>query len=623
MSKVDKESLETLSILNVWRSFRFWPQVFGLLWGTQKFYLLIILITTGLQGITPAIILICTQNIVNSVIKAQATNSFDDVIFYFLLLISIGFMNEVISLIKNYFHKLFESLLSNRVNILIMEKTINLSLTEFENADVQDQLKRSQSEANYRPYQIFMEILSIISGVIMLFSTASILLSWRWTTTILLIVVPITSFISLLRIGKQEYQLQYNRAPKYRQSWYLTFLVTKDSSFKEIKIYKLGQYLLTRYRELFNLFYQENKSLVRRRTNISFFFKLLNQVVVAYVIFLILHDTYTKQINIGQLVGMIQAVMMTQANAQGAVQYILSFCQNNLYMQQLFTFLSLDSSDKLARSLQSKEIIENNSLDSIEQIRLRNLSFCYPNSKKLALDTIDLELNRGETVAIVGKNGSGKSTLVKLMAQLYQDYQGDILINGKSIVSYPEDQFLQKIGVVFQDFVHYEMSVRENIGFGNLMNVNNSDEVLKAAERAGIKDLVNQLPSKLDTQLGKLFKDGHQLSGGQWQRVAVARAFMRNADVYILDEPSSFLDPEAEIEVFDKFRKLVENKIGIFISHRFSSVSFADKIIVMDNGRIVESGTHHELMKLDGQYAKLYRLQMSNFAKEENLVSNH
>ncbi|WP_106766271.1 ABC transporter ATP-binding protein [Paenibacillus faecalis] len=609
-----REEILHFKIINIIRSFKLLPRVFKILWETHKVYFLIILILNVIKGLIPAALLLATQNLINSVVIAQDSGNFESIIHAFIWMVGITLFNELLGYTDNYFHHLFETMLSNEVNIKIMAKSVKLSLSTFEEAEVQDQLTRAQNEANIRPYQIFTTILSLISGTVTLFSTAAILLVWRWWVAVLLILLPVSSFVSFLKLGQREFDVHFKRAPKMRESWYLSFLLTKDVSFKEIKLYNLGNYLLGHYKAIYRQFFAEDKKLAFRRFSLSSAFQLFHLSVISSVIFLVLWSAYTGEIMIGSLVAMIQAVSSTQSSSQGVLQHLLSLCQHNLYMQQLFSFLDL----KVEETGAQKPEIANN--DKLNRLELKGVSFKYPKNSKYAVHEVNLELNKGETLALVGKNGSGKSTLVKLLTQLYQDYEGEILINGHSVRDMDHSQLLQKIGVVFQDFVHYEMPMRHNIAFGEVRQVDNDQQIMEAARKVGILPLINRLPQGLDTQMGKWFEEGHQLSGGQWQRVAIARAYIRNADLYILDEPSAFLDPEAEYEVFQMFRQLVEDRMGIFISHRFSSVRYADKIAVMDEGKIVEYGNHYELMALRGLYHELYTMQASAYLDNEKVV---
>ncbi|KJD37684.1 ABC transporter ATP-binding protein [Paenibacillus sp. ICGEB2008] len=609
-SKGQTNDLVSLSYQNIFRTFLFWPRIFRLLWDTHPTFLIAILITNLLKGAVPAVILLATRELINSVVAGASGGSFQPVFIAFGVLIGVNLLYDLINIGESFFRKMFQSRLSNQVNIRIIEKAQKMSLQSFEDADVQNMLQRAQGEADYRPFEIFTQILAIMSSVVTLFSTGAILIAWRWWAFLFIFLIPCLSFYSFLRIGQREFNVHFQRAGRQRESWYLSFLVTRDNSFKEVKIFQLGDYLRKRYKTILEGFYREDKVLAVRRSYTSLAFQIVNQGACAFIIFMAIQATYVGQILVGNLVSLIQGITLTQSTSQSIVQGILSLCQNNLYIKQLFDFLDMPEETKMQKSVQHLP------LSAIHSIEFRNVSFRYPNTEENAISNVSFTLHQGEKLAIVGRNGSGKSTIVKLLTHLYSDFEGEILINGHSIHELDKDSFRGKIGVVFQDFVHYEMSVRDNIGFGHVAARENDEAIWTAIDKAGIVDLIAGLPEKLNTLLGKWFEDGQQLSGGQWQRIAIARAFMRNADIYVLDEPSSFLDPHAEKEVFQKFDQLVHERIGVFISHRLSSARMADTIILMKEGRIVEAGSHKHLMDMDGVYAEMFRLQASSYLSQ-------
>ncbi|GLI06448.1 ABC transporter permease [Paenibacillus tyrfis] len=612
MSSAAEEASLTVNLTNIVQSFRYWPRVFQLLWQTHKAYFLSILLINILRGASPVISLLLLQTLINSIGGAWDTG-FQTVLWPFIWLITFTAFNEALSLAQNFISKLFETLLSNRINILIMEKSISLSLSDFENSQVQDALKRAQNEAGHRPYQILQQILSIVTASITLFSTAAMLISWKWWAAFLLILIPLASFYSFLRIGQQEFMLQWNRAPKMRHTWYLSVLLTRDISFKEIKLFQLGGYLLGKYHEVLQQFLAEDKRMIKKRLGMGAIFQAIQQGVNAFMFLMVLWSAYKREILIGHVVSYTQAITLTLVSSQNLTQGILSLCQHNLFLQQLFAFLDLQSSDPAARKIGASEASRATNAPVIQSVEFRNVSFRYPGSSYPALRNVSFTLQRGETLAIVGRNGSGKTTLMKLLTQLYDSFEGDILINGVSIRDMDCETFRRKVGVVFQDFVQYEMQVRQNIGFGNVAKMEEDAELWKAADRAGIAGLVQSMPGGLATQLGRLFDEGQQLSGGQWQRIAIARAFMREAELYVLDEPSSMLDPETELQVFQAFRELVRDRLGIFISHRYSAIRYADHILMMDQGSVVEQGNHQQLMQLNGMYAELYMMQANAY----------
>ncbi len=592
------------------RTFKFWPRIFKLLWRTNKTYFIGILTVNILQGFAPAAIILAIQTLINSVVIATSSGEFQYILTAFVLFLVITFANDLLSIMDSYYRSVYNTALGNHINYDIANKATQLDLENFENAEIQDHLKRAKGEASYKPFQIFSEILNVISTLVTIISASLILILWNWWFAFFIILIPFLSFISFLKLGQQEFLIHFNRAPKQRESWYLSYLMTRDLTYKEIKLYGLAPYLLKKYKGILDSFFSEDKKIARQRLRIFILFQSINITAIGFIVYFILREAFLGAVMIGNVVGMIQAVNLTQTNSKGLVQGILSLCQNNLYITQLFYFLDYKSKSNKELGT-SKDAIKN-----IESIEVKNVSFKYPNTHKNALNNINLSIKKGETVAVIGKNGSGKTTLIKILTQLYNNHEGDILVNQKSIQSIDLDSYHKKIGIVFQDFIQYEMKVRDNIGFGNIGLKENNLYLNNAIENAGISDVINAMPKGLDTQLGKWFHNGEQLSGGQWQRIAIARSFFRDADMYILDEPSSYLDPNAEKEVFTKFKELIDRKIGIFISHRISSAKLADKIIVMDNGSIVEVGTHQELMNLEGLYAELYNIQAEAYNNE-------
>lgn len=608
------QSEKTVSLRNIVFAFSYWPRIFKILWNANPLHFLLILIFNITSGLIPALLLLASQNIVNTIVKMQETDSFFPIANAVAIFVGITLLNEIIAIFNTHSKSIYQTYISNFVNVEIFNKVGNMSLANFENAYIQDQLQRSQQEANYRPYEIFEQILGILTGFVTLFSSAAILITWNWIIALSLGLIPVLFFFAYLHLGKKEFLIHYSRIPRHRKAWYLTFLLTRDSSFKEAKLYQLHAHFLSEYQSIINGFLKEDKSLANKRTGISLFSQLISNILISAIIMYIAYSAFTGEINIGNFVAYISAVTLTFTNSQNIVFNIVDICKNNLYVEQLFNFLdyprAINMKEAVNHSESNKKISSGQKIRSIE---FRNVSFKYPGTDFYVLRDISFKLEQGETLAIVGKNGSGKSTLVKLITLLYSDYEGDILINGGNIKSFTENQLYKEIGMVFQDFVHYEMSLRNNVGFGDIKNIENDFEINRALENAGLASLTCQLPHYLDTQLGKYFQDGYQLSGGQWQRIAISRAFMRDASLYILDEPSAALDPEAEKDIFKRFNNLVNDRIGIFISHRYTTIRYAHKILVLDGGKIVEMGTHKELMEKDEIYAELYNMQIEQF----------
>lgn len=619
--KQDTYEKRVTNLSNVFHAFKYWPRIFRLLWQASPVYLVFVIVLSVVGGSLPVLVLLTQQELINAIVDNGLSAGYELIAWAFCWMVGAMFLSQGIVLLRGYFEPLFEAILNKHVSLLIMQKANALSLADYENATVQDQLKRAQAERGGRIATVVTRILIIISSVMTLVSTTMLLIVWKWWVAFVVIAIPILSFISFLKVGRDEFDVHWHRMPKQRKSWYLTHLVTQNNSFKEIKLYQLGGYMFRQYQHYQEAFYEEDKKLIRKRTLISTLFHLVNLTVISAMILLVVSSALLREITIGNVVALIQAVRTIESTAQSIVHGIIALCQNNLYLEQTFQFLDFESNDAPDKPAERDALELIADIPEIETIEFCKVSFRYPGTERYALQDVSFTIRKGETVAVVGRNGAGKSTLVKLFSQLYSEYEGEILLNGLSIRRYDREAFQRKIGIVFQDFVQYEMPMRQNIGFGDLSYLEQDEKLMQAAESAGIGDMVNRLPQKMETQLGRLFEAGQQLSGGQWQRVAIARAFLREADVYLLDEPSSFLDPQAEGEVFAKFRQLVAGRMGIYISHRYSSVSFSDKILVMEHGRLVELGSHQELMECDGIYAGLYKKQIASLVKQEEAVS--
>jgi ATP-binding cassette subfamily B protein len=389
---------------------------------------------------------------------------------------------------------------------------------------------------------------------------------------------------------------------------YLNRLMTTDTYNKEIKLFILGGFFTDRFRTLANKLYEEDKEIVVRRYLINFLWTVLtsaaNSAIYLYVALQVVLSL--GRISLGSLTRFTQAAIQAGQSFQGLLSGISSTYENNLYVTTLFEFLEYQPEIVSPPNPQPLEATtEARGLD----IEFRNVTFTYPGKNEAALKNVSFTIRAGEAIALVGRNGAGKTTFVKLLTRLYDPDEGEILVGGRNIKEYDLKDLRQQIGVIFQDYVTYFMSARENIGVGHVSEIDNYELVSSAASKSGASSVIEKLPDGYETMLGRWFNKGTQLSGGEWQKIALARAFMRDARILILDEPTSSLDAQAEYEVFARFRLLTQGKTAIFISHRFSTVRLADRIFVLENGEIIENGSHQELVGLGGRYAELFNLQ--------------
>lgn len=592
---------EKVTIHQIIRTIKNIPRTIGIIKDIDKKNFLLIMILTIINGLVPTLILIATQSLIN--VLASNNISFKFVIINLIIYLLVIFISSILSEAENYYKNKVQIIISYHLNLKIMNKCKQLGVKDFENSQIYDKLQRVQGEINNKPYETFTIILGLIEAITTLISSSIVIVSWRVWTIIPLIILPLLTSIYFLKLGQTEFLVQYNRVSEARKGWYLSYLMTHDNSYKEIKLFNLEEHIINSYKNINQKFLKQDNKLLKNRSMSNFIFETIMQCSSAFVIFNIIISAFMKEILIGNVIGYIRGISLVQNNSKAIVVIIDSIYKNNLYIEQLFDFFSLET-DELERD-GNKEIIEG----EIQNLKIKNLNFKYPTNDKLVLNNINLELKKGERVAIVGPNGCGKSTLVKLISQLYTYNSGEILINDIPTKNIDTKFIRNNIGVLMQDFIKYELSVRENIGFGDIKNLNNNEKIIKSLKKAKINFFKEKLHNNLDKQLGLWFSNGVQLSGGQWQKIALARAIMKDAPIYILDEPSSSLDPISEKEMFDLFFKLTKDKIAIFVSHRLSSVKLADKIIVMDEGTIKAIGTHDELIQECDLYRRMYELE--------------
>lgn len=585
---------DNVSLKDVVKAVKMIPKTIKLIKQVHKKSFFIIIFLSIILGICPIFTLFGSQYLLNMI----TTKDFNRVLAAFIFYICANLFSDTIGSIMEYYQNKFQTLINYKLNYKIMNKCIKLSLKDFEDSETYDKLQRVQSETSYRPYQVFLSILNLITSMVTLFSSVSIIINWKPWVLLILVLIPITFSVYFFKIGQREFNINWKRATDKRKSWYLSYLVTRDNTFKEIKSYGIGQYVLNKFDSINSKFVKQDIKLFKKRSIFTFIFEFVQQACTSIILFIIIYSALIGEILIGNVVGFINALNLIQNNCKEILNTVYTLYENNLYISQLFQFLDLEEENF---NIENKEL---KNISDIETLDIKNLTFKYPNSPNVVLNNINLNIKKGERVAIVGANGSGKSTLVKLISKLYEVKENSILYNGISLNNYNEAQLKNCIAVLFQDFTKYEMTVRENVGFGNIESIDNDENMKKALDKASATFISN-----LDEQLGLWFQDGRQLSGGQWQKIAIARTFFRDASLYILDEPSSALDPIAEKEVIDMFLKMTEDKIGIFISHRLSTAMLADRIIVMNEGEIVGNGTHQELIKNNFVYKKMYELE--------------
>ena len=598
---------ESLTLRGFFGVFRYSRRALELVWSTNASLTVALAALTLLAGVLPAGVAYVGALIVDAVVAAMHRNAAAGHVLQLVaaegaLVAAIAATQRGLSLCQS----LLRAQLGQRVNVMILEKALSLELQHFEDSEFYDKLTRARREASTRPLSLVTRTFGLVQNAISLASYAVLLEGFSpWAVAVLLL-AGLPAFVAEAKFSGDAFRLFRWRSPETRMQIYLETVLAREDHAKEVMLYGLGPRLLERYRDIFRRLYAEDRALTIRRDVWGFALGLIGTAALYGAYAWIALTAVASRITLGQMTMYVALFRQGQSAVSAMLAAIGGMYEDNLYLSTLYEYLESQVPRASGSALYGP--------DPADGVRFEDVSFTYPGAEEAALEHITLHLKPGASLALVGENGSGKTTLIKLLTRLYTPTAGRILLDGQDLALWDERALRERIGVIFQDFVRYQMLVGENVGAGDERHFEDEARWREAAGKGQAGEFIDTLPHGYHTQLGKWFQDGRELSGGQWQKIALSRAFMRSrADILVLDEPTAAMDAQAEADVFEHFRKLARERITILISHRFSTVRMADEIVVLNRGRIVERGTHAELMAADARYAQLFRLQARGY----------
>jgi ATP-binding cassette subfamily B protein len=553
------------------------------------------------------VVKLIVDNIALSLSSADKTQTFSQILILLGVAGVLMILNNLVVVLAELASSTLAERVTDHLQVVLYRKAIEIDLESYEDPQYQDTLERAKWEAPHRPTRMLNNITQAGQSAISLIAIAGLLISLHWVLVVIVCLTSIPPMLVRIQQSKTLYTFRRHQTEVERKANYYGHLLLGDHSAKEIRLFNLGHLFIDRFTQLRQDVFRQKLSITQRQSMGRLFSQSAAMLVVLGTYGWIISQTIHGKFQLGDLVLYSQIFQRGQTALSEMISSLAGLHENNLFLTDLFEFLALKSGlvepqhpQPFPRPMQ-------------QGISFENVSFRYKNSPRQAIQNLNLTIAPGEIVALVGENGSGKTTLVKLLCRLYDVTAGQITVDGINLRQFAAADIHKQIGVVFQNFICYQLSVAENIWLGNVEHPPSMERITLAAHQAGADEVVEHLPQGYDTLLGKWFKGGEELSWGQWQKIAVARAFLRDAQLVILDEPTSAMDAKAEADMFLRFRELIQNRSALLITHRLSSVKMADRIYVMESGQIIETGTHEQLMTLHGAYAHLFETQARNY----------
>ncbi|KQN36221.1 ABC transporter ATP-binding protein [Pedobacter sp. Leaf41] len=601
--------LENITFKERLSSLKNLPSLFKLVWQSSPSKTIISFILRIIRSAMPVALLYVGKLIIDEVVAlSTSTTSGNMQLLWELVGIQflLAILNDALGRMINLTDSLLGDQFSNYTSIKIMEHAATLDLDQFEDSVFYDKLERARQQTVGRSVML-SQVMSQIQDLISMAFLLTGLIAFNPWLILLLVLAIIPSFLGESYFNSKNYALSRSQTPERRELDYVRYLGASDETAKEVKIFGLADFIIDRFKTLSDKFYQDNSRLAVRRSIWGTFFSILGTIGYYAAYGFIVYETVTGKSTVGNLTFLAGSFRQLSSLMETMLSRFTMVSQGAIYLQDFIDFFEIKPKiTKPKAALPFPKPIKSGFV-------FENVGFQYHNSDRWANRNLSFELKPGEKLALVGENGAGKTTLVKLLARLYDPSEGRILLDGKDLKAYDLDDLRHNLGIIFQDYIRYQMTFYQNIAVGNIKEIDNEQLVKNAAQLSLADELAKKLPGAYQQWLGRKFNDGVELSGGEWQKVALARAYMKDAQVLILDEPTSALDARAEYEVFQRFAQLTTGKSAVLISHRFSTARLADRILVLEKGTLLESGTHEQLLKAGGKYAELFNLQASGY----------
>jgi ATP-binding cassette, subfamily B, bacterial len=581
-------------------------------WQAGPVIFILNLILLVVEGLLPLAVLYLIKLIVDKVAWALSTADSHAAFMQVATLVAVAggvsLINVLVQQVSKYVKEIQTLSVTDRVYDVLHEKSLDLDLAFYENPEYFDTLHRAQTQGPYRPIRIVTGLTGVLKNGISLVALAGLLFSFHWGIALVLFAAAVPGLVVRLINVEKMFKWQNRRTRTEREADYYNYMITGQPCAKEIRLFGLGPFFHQRFSSLRSIIRNEKAELIKLRSTWDFVAQACAVVAVFSALMLIAQRCIAGQITLGDLVMYFQAFQKALVCMKDFFENLAGLYEDHLFISHFYELLDLEP-----------HVCEADDPRPVDgpfekELAFEGVSFAYPGTGRLALDDVSFGVKPGEVIALVGENGSGKTTLIKLLSRLYDPVGGRITMDGVDLKDLRINDLRGQISVIFQDFIRYQMTAKENIWMGDVTRPCDEDRVRKASRYADAGSLIESLPNSYETMLGKWMGKGAELSLGQWQKVALARAFYSRAGTVVLDEPTSSLDPESEYQVFLTFRQLLEKRTAFLISHRFSTVKMADRILVLSKGRLIESGTHDELMALGGTYCNMYSLQAGNYA---------